>query len=144
MKQDVLITLRGTQKIGNDDPETVELITRGILRERNEKYSVSYTETELTGTPGVITTFFIPHSKRVVLSREGPIRSKMVFVEGEKDESLYDLGFGSLLIGIQAHNIDVNLSQNGGTIRIDYIVEVEQSHTSHNQYELLIQPLSET
>ena len=144
MKQDVLITLRGTQKIGNDDPETVELITRGILRERNGKFSISYTETELTGTPGVITTFFIPHSKRVVLSREGPIRSKMVFVEGEKDEALYDLGFGSLLIGIQAHNIDVALSQDGGTIRIDYTVEVEQSHTSRNNYDLFIHPLGET
>ena len=144
MKQDVLITLRGTQKIGNDEPETVELITRGILRERNEKYSVSYTETELTGTPGVITTFFIPHRKRVILSREGPIRSKMVFVEGEKDEALYDLGFGSLLIGIHAHNIEVDLSPEGGTLRIDYTVEVEQSHTSRNNYELLIKPISET
>jgi len=138
MKQNVLITLRGTQQYGNDKPETIELITHGVMQERNGKYSISYEETELTGTTGVTTTFFIPNPKRVVLSRDGAIRSKMIFVEGQKDEALYDLGFGSLMIGICAHSIQCDLTPEGGRLRIDYTVEIEQSHTSHNNYELQI------
>ena len=120
MKQDVLITLRGTQQYADNEPETIELITPGVMQERNGKFSVSYTETALTGNEGVVTTFFIPNPKRVVLSRDGAVRSKMVFEEGRKDESLYDLGFGSLLISICAHHIQCALTPEGGTLRIDY------------------------
>ena len=141
MKQEVLITLRGTQQYEKDKPETVELMTRGIMLDRNGKYSISYTETELTGTPGVVTTCFIPNSQRVILSREGPIKSRMVFSEGVKDESLYDRGFGSLLVGICARKIDVDLSEQGGRLRIDYTVEIEQSVTSRNSYEILVEPI---
>ena len=139
MKKDVLITLRGIQSNGADQPEVIELITRGTMTGRNGKFAISYTETELTGTAGVITTFFIFNPKRVVLTREGPIKCRMVFVEGIKEESLYDLGFGALLIGIQAKTVSVDLSENGGRLFIDYTVEVEQTMTSHNSYEILIQ-----
>lgn len=141
MKQEVLITLRGTQQYEQDKPETVELMTRGVMLDRNGKFSISYTETELTGTPGVVTTFFIPNPQRVVLTREGPIQSRMVFSEGVKDESLYDLGFGSLLVGVCARKIDVDLSEEGGRLRIDYTVEIEQSVTSRNSYEILVKPI---
>lgn len=141
MKQEVLITLRGTQQYEQDKPETIELMTRGVMLDRGGKYSLSYTETELTGTPGVVTTFFIPNPQRVVLSREGPIKSRMVFVEGVKDESLYDLGFGSLLVGICARKIEVDLHEAGGRLRIDYTVEVEQAVTSLNSYEILVTPV---
>lgn len=141
MKQEVLITLRGTQQYEQDKPETVELMTRGVMLDRSGKYSLSYVETELTGTPGVVTTFFIPNPQRVVLTREGPVKSRMVFVEGVKDESLYDMGFGSLLVGICARKIDVDLNENGGRLRIDYTVEIEQSVTSRNSYEILVTPV---
>ena len=141
MKQEVLITLRGTQQYEKDTPETVELITRGTMMDRNGKYALSYTETELSGTPGVVTTFFIPNPQRVVLTREGPVQSRMVFSEGVKDESLYDLGFGGLLVGICASKIDVDLSAKGGRLRLDYTVEIEQSVTSRNSYEILVTPV---
>ena len=60
----------------------------------------------------------------------------MVFAEGIKDESFYDLGFGSLLIGICAQKIEVELGENGGRLHIDYTVEIEQSMSSRNSYEI--------
>ena len=49
MKQDVLITLRGTQTVDREPPQTVELVTRGTMTGRNGKFAISYVETELTG-----------------------------------------------------------------------------------------------
>ena len=141
MKQEVLITVRGTQATGDEKPETLELMTRGTMTGRNGKFAISYTETELTGTPGVVSTFLILNPQRVVLTREGPIKSRMVFVEGVKDESLYDLGFGSLLLGVYTRQIQVDLSETGGRLFIDYSVEIEQSQTSRNSYEILIEPV---
>lgn len=142
MKQDVLITLRGTQNYANDEPDTIELITGGIMQDRNGKFSLSYEETELTGTAGVTSTFFIPNEKRVVLTREGAIHSKMIFEVGVKDQSLYDLGFGALLVGIQAKEIRNELTPEGGRLVIDYLVEIEGSLHSHNTYEISVKPLA--
>ena len=141
MKQEVLITLRGTQTVDNDPPQTVELVTRGTMTGRNGKFAISYVETELTGNAGVVSTFLVFNPQRVVLTREGPIKSRMVFVEGMKDESLYDLGFGALLLGISTRKVEVDLHDNGGRLFIDYTVEIEQAQTTRNSYELLIKPV---
>lgn len=142
MKKDVLITVRGTQ-INDGTPETVELMTPGTMTGRNGKFAISYLETELTGTAGVTSTFLILNPDRVVLTRDGPIKSRMVFVKDVKNESLYDLGFGSLLLGILTRDIQVDLTENGGRLFIDYVVEIEQTVSTHNSYEVLIEPLGQ-
>ena len=138
MKKEVLITVRGTQ-VTDSGPETIELITGGTMTGRNGKYAISYEETELTGTAGVTSTFLILNPQRVILTRSGNIKSRMVFSKGVKDESLYNLGFGSLLLGIYTKDICVDLSENGGRLTIDYVVELEQTVTSHNSYEVIIE-----
>lgn len=142
MKQQVRITLRGTQTTPQEPPETIELVTQGTMTGRNGKFAISYEETELTGTAGVTSTFLILNPNRVVLTREGAISSRMVFVKGVKDESLYDLGFGSLLLGVYTWDIQVELSESGGRLFIDYSVEIEQNETSRNSYEILIAPIT--
>ena len=141
MKQDVLITLRGTQTRAQEEPQFIELITGGTMTGRNGKYAISYEETEVSGTKGVVDTFLIFNPKRIVLTREGSIRSRMVFEEDRKNEALYDLGFGSLLVSISARHIEVDLSDSGGRLQIDYTVEIEQTISSHNSYELIIEPV---
>ena len=140
MKKDVLIKVRGTQ-INDGTPETVELMTRGTMTGRNGKFAISYVETELTGTAGVVSTFLILNPTRVVLTRDGPVKSRMVFVKGVKDESLYDLGFSSLLLGVFTRDIQVDLTEDGGRLFIDYVVEIEQTVSNHNSYEVLIEPV---
>ncbi len=142
MKQDVLITLRGTQASNGEPPETIELVTRGTMTGRNGKFGISYVETELTGTKDVISTFLVFNPKRIVLTREGPIKARMVFAEGTREESLYDLGFGSLLLSVFTREVQVDLHDNGGRLFIDYSVEIERSQTTHNSYELLIEPIA--
>ena len=144
MKQDVLITLRGTQQYLGEKAESIELVTKGIMTSGRSKCAVSYTETSLTGTEGVVSTFFVSGKNRVVLTRTGPIQSKMIFDEGQKNESLYDLGFGALLITITAKQVSAEMTEQGGTIRIDYTVDVEQSTTSHNTYEITVVPVPDT
>ncbi len=141
MKQEVLIALKGTQQIAGDEPETMELMTTGTMSAGKGRFAVSYKETELTGTAGVTSTFYITSPNRVVLNRSGAIESKMVFAQGEKNESLYDLGFGALYVSVNARQVDAQLTEAGGYIHIDYTVEVEQASSSHNIYHITITPL---
>lgn len=144
MKQDVLITLKGIQHCEGEEPETMELMTTGTMSWGKGKFAVSYKETALTGTEGVTSTFYITAPTRVVLNRSGAIESKMVFAQGERNESLYDLGFGALLVSVNAREVDAKLTETGGHIHIDYTVTVEQSASSHNTYHITVAPLQKS
>ena len=54
MEKEVLISIRGTQTMQGDEPQTVELLTGGVLKRQNGQYSVSYVESEVTGMEGVL------------------------------------------------------------------------------------------
>ena len=43
MKKDVLITIKGTQKIGNEK-DVIEMVTTGRFYRKNQMYYISYEE----------------------------------------------------------------------------------------------------
>ena len=142
MKKEVVLSLRGTQSYEGQEPDVIELVTEGTMEFYDGGWNISYEESDLTGLAGVTTTFRVEPG-RVILDRTGNLRSRMVFEEDVKNEALYDLGFGSLLISICAKRIMVDLDENGGKLLIDYTVEVEQSMSSRNTYELIIEPIGQ-
>ena len=135
MEKEVLISIRGTQRSEGEEPQVIELTTDGKLYRDGESLCVSYVESEMTGLEGSVTTFLVKDSG-IQLRREGQVNSTMTFVEGEKTESLYDLGFGAMLLGVSARKVESNLSENGGTLFVDYAVEVEHVPVGTNTYEI--------
>lgn len=135
MEKEVLISIRGTQKSEGEEPQVIELTTDGKLYRDGETLCVSYVESEMTGLNGSVTTFLVKDGG-IQLRREGPVNSTMTFVEGEKTESLYDLGFGAMLLGVSARKVKANLCENGGTLFVDYAVEVEHVPVGTNTYEI--------
>ena len=51
MKKDVLITIKGTQKVGGES-DVIEMMTTGRFYRKNKLYYISYEETEATGYEG--------------------------------------------------------------------------------------------
>lgn len=141
MDKKVLISIRGTQKAEGEEPQVIELTTDGRLFEEEGAFCVSYLETEMTGVNGVVTTFHA-YPDQIVLTREGPLSSKMVFAEGRKNESLYDMGFGALLVGVQARKVASSLNENGGKLFVDYAVEVEHAPMGTNTYEIDVRSIA--
>lgn len=124
-----------------EDPQTVELVTAGTFSRQDGAYLVSYVESEVTGMQGVNTTFEIRPGK-IALLRSGSLDSTMIFEPGKKNESLYDMGFGALLVGVNAREIDVQLDDNGGRFTFDYQVEVEHEPVGVNEYEITVRTSS--
>ena len=137
MTKDVLISIRGTQRSEGEEPQVIELTTDGKLSREGNVITVSYAETEMTGMEGVVTTFRV-EGDRVELVREGQMNSVMTFVEGEKTESLYDLGFGAMLLGVNARKVSAQLRDDGGTLFVDYSVEIEHVPVGSNTYEIAV------
>lgn len=138
MTKDVLISIRGTQRSQGEEPQTIELTTDGQLRREGDALLLSYAETEVTGMEGVVTTFRVAGDGTVQLLREGATNATMTFVEGQKTESLYDMGFGALLLGVHTRRVESRLHESGGTLRMDYTVEVEHVPVGSNTYEIAV------
>ena len=135
----VLLTISGTQRFGEDEPETTELVTEGELERQGEELVISYAESELTGMEGTTTTFRIA-PPMVTLQRTGTLESKMVFSEGVEDRSLYDMGFGALMISVCADSIRSEMDETGGTLDVSYAVAIEQAAAGTVKYRITARP----
>lgn len=142
MEIPVLISVAGSQHYAGMDSETVELVTNGTYRYEPGLATVSYVETEMTGLEGVVTTFTVEDEKKVTLRRTGKVNSTMVFVLGQKDESLYDCGAGALMLGVCATQMTVLLNERGGVLDLEYSVEIERAVSATNRCHIEIRPAS--
>ena len=88
---------------------------------------------------GVTTTFTV-EDKKLILTRTGKLNSQMVFQEGIRHESLYQMEFGALMISVCARKIKTELSVDGGTIDLSYGIEIEQTEAGTIEYHLDIKP----
>jgi len=138
MKKQVMLSIRGRQNYLDQDPDVIELVTEGLLEERDGGWDLTYEESDLTGLQGVTTTFRVEPGK-ITLSRKGPLTSQMVFQVGQYHESLYQMEFGALMITVCATKVDYDIRENGGTIDLTYGIEIEQSAAGMIDYHLDIQ-----
>lgn len=137
MKQNVMLTIRGRQIYEGQEPDVIEMVTEGTIEHFGTHWDICYEETELTGLAGVITTFRIEPGK-VTLSRDGKLRSQMVFEEGVFHESLYQMEFGALMITVCAKQISSCLGSDGGTVDLVYGIDIENCAAGIVDYHLEI------
>lgn len=135
MRIPVVLSLRGTQRYQEQEPDVIELVTDGIMVRRTNGWDISYEESELTGMEGVLTTFRITPEK-ITLRRSGKLRSEMVFQQDQCHESLYQMEFGALMIRVCAEKMIYDLTEAGGTVDLVYSIEIENTAMGHIDYHL--------
>ena len=135
MKQNVMLTIRGVQRYMDQEPEVIELVTEGMMEYSDGGWDIRYEESDLTGLGGVTTEFRV-EPDRIVLTRTGKLSSQMIFQEGIPHDSLYEMGFGALMLTVCATKVDAKLNENGGTIDLVYSITVEQSEAGEIEYHL--------
>ena len=135
MKQNVVLQIRGRQSYDGQDPDVIELMTEGTMELVDGGWDISYEESELTGMAGVTTTFRVEPGQ-VTLRRTGKLRSEMVFRQGVRHESLYQLDFGALLMTVTAKYVFFDIVSDGGVIDLVYDKEIENSAAGQVDYHL--------
>lgn len=140
MKREVVLNIRGRQSYDGQDPDVIELVTEGTMEFVDGGWDISYEETELTGMEGVTTTFRVEPGK-VTLRRTGKLRSEMIFQEGVRHESLYQLEFGALLMTVTAKYVFFDIVPDGGMIDLTYSIDIENSTAGQVDYHLDIRAM---
>ena len=115
----VVLTITGSQRFGTDEPEKTSLVTEGTLEREGDILLLSYEESELTGMEGTTTVFRVEPA-RITLQRSGTLESQMVFELGHEDRSLYDMGFGALMITVLTDRLENTLTDAGGEMDVSY------------------------
>lgn len=138
MDKSVIISIKGKQSYENVEDETIELVTEGLLAKEGEgEYTLSYQESELTGLEGTLTTFQIEDG-RITLMRHGEVNSQMVFEEGRRHLSMYNTPYGALAVGIKTHSMDCRMDEHGGSIEINYAIEIEHAVAGQNLFQIQV------
>ena len=131
----VQLSIRGVQTYDGQDPDVIELITEGTMEQQNKVWEIAYEESDLTGLAGVTTVFRVG-PRGVSLKRTGRLQSQMIFREGIRHESLYQMEFGAMMIAVQAQKISHTLTEAGGSVDIVYSIEIEHSTCGTVEYHL--------
>ena len=135
MKRDVVLSIQGRQHYGDQEPETIELVTEGTMEFRDGGWDNTYEESELTGLAGVTTTFRVEPGK-VSLNRTGALNSRMLFQEGVSHDSLYEMAFGTLMITVKATSVFYDIVPDGGVIDLSYQIMIENAEAGEIDYHL--------
>ena len=133
----VVLSLRGVQTYHGQEPDVIELVTDGTLIKQADAWKISYEESSLTGLEGVITTFLLQDGC-VTLTRSGALQSQMVFQEGTRHESLYQMEFGAIMMAVCASKVQWHMSEFGGSVKLQYRIEIEQDTAGTVDYYLTI------
>ncbi len=137
MEKDVVISIKGTQRYDNNDPDVIELVTQGRLTRDGESYTLSYQESELTGLEGTLTTIQVD-GEQVTLMRVGEFTSQMVFQEGRRHLSMYNTPYGAMAIGVNTRHLLAELNDQGGDIEIDYSIEIDHALAGRSVFQIKI------
>lgn len=137
----VVLHVQGVQRYQDQEPEIIELTTEGTMERQKEVWELSYEESDLTGLAGVTTAFRVG-PRGVVLKRTGKIQNHMIFMEGRRHESLYQIDIGALMIAVRATSVKSALTEQGGTVDIIYNIEIEDTAMGTMEYHLTINPVS--
>lgn len=137
MLKDVWISFNSIHGLGDEEEDRLEFNTDGYYYYEDGVGCLSYEESEVTGLEGTRTSMIVMPD-RVVVDRDGLITSRMEFKEGSKSSFLYDTPFGQATMGIDTRKIRHSMNENGGSVEIDYVVDMEHAVVMRNKFEITV------
>lgn len=138
--KEAVITVRGIQDYGEEEENTVELVTEGFYGYQEDYIKITYMETELTGLEGTMTTFEVRPSG-VIISRQGVLTSQLIFEEKKRYSSVYQTPLGSAMIGIDTQKIYNSLDAHGGELQIYYVADFNHTIVGKNSFHITVKEI---
>lgn len=131
--RDAVISIIASQTSADtQEKDNMEIMTTGEYYCKNGKFYIRYTETDDSGTVIMPTLVKVEDERRVTVTRGGSEFNNLELIRGERRHSVYNTGFGELLIGFSGTEISSTLGQKGGLLTLEYDLDINNAVTSHN------------
>lgn len=131
------------EELLSPEPFLTEVESEGELEYKDGVVTISYMESAATGLENCLTTltFSDRDPGSVSLYRAGPVKTALMFCEGQRYISVYDTGYGCFEVGIFTEKCDNRIGVDGGELCISYVVEIHGSEAEHTELELKVKEL---
>jgi len=133
--KDVVIKIRSVSCADPGQDDCIEFTTDGVYSYEDGVGKVSYLESEVTGLAGTLTSVEIG-PEEIVVDRRGGITSRMVFRKGERNRFQYETPYGMATMGIDTRRISHCFDDRGGTMDVDYVLNVEHTVVAKNKFHM--------
>ncbi|MDC7291632.1 DUF1934 domain-containing protein [Blautia schinkii] len=130
MEKEVLIHVRGLQVTDeNGQQEPIEIVVPGEYYFRNGSHYLRYEEI-MEDFPQPTVNYIKMSPKGMEVRKKGLINVHMVFEQGKKTMTYYTTPYGTLQMGIAATNLELNESDDGIDMKVDYALDMNEEHVA--------------
>ena len=132
MTKDVLLFIKGLQFESEDETNDLETVTAAEYYKKNNNHYVIYEEA-MDGFRDTTKNIIKWNGQILDLTKKGLVNVHMIFEEKKKNVTDYKTPFGSILIGIDTHQISVEESEKQIRVNVDYALEINYEHLADCQ-----------
>jgi uncharacterized beta-barrel protein YwiB (DUF1934 family) len=126
--------------VSDGEPETISYRAEGTCRASRDGLKLEYTEPDVTGMDGTVTTVTAFKNGVVSVNRVGKINTHMVFEEGKLHSCIYNTGYFPMQLSILTTRMENGLTAVGGCLDLEYSMEVGGMHASKNRMRYVVTP----
>ena len=126
MTKDVLLSIKGLQIGENEQNDTIEVGSPGRLLFSEWQAFFMYEEV-MEGQKESTRNMIKVRDNYMELTKKGAVNVHMIF-EKIKNITYYNTPYGSLLVGIDAHRVDVQEKEEEITVEVEYALEINNEH----------------
>ena len=120
--EDALIDVKGVQGMDGESG-TIELTTDGEFGFKDGEYVISYDENQMMSDGSKVKTIVTVSGDSVTLERSGAVKSRMTIQKGVRNVCYYSTPHGDLVLGIYGDEMECDLSEKGGRIKMAYNID---------------------
>lgn len=122
------------------EAETLEMITQGLVRVRSGRVEIVYDEGELSGMEGSRTTISYAKNEPQTISmiRTGAVSTVLIFERGVRHLCTYETPYMPFQIGVFSLSVE-NRLESEGMIVLDYLIEIRGAQAERCKMTLRVQ-----
>ncbi len=139
MTKEVYISIKGMQFEPGVEEEEIESIQFGEYYQKgNTRFLLFEEMTE--GSREVTKNILRMQENALYVTKKGLMNVQMSFEEHKKSSSSYQTPFGTLLMGIDTHNISWEETQDRIVMRVEYALDVNYEHLADCKIIIEVRP----
>ena len=133
---------RVLKEIGGENNQ-YSLVSEGYLDLEEGRLTLSYEETAIEGVEGCYSyiSFDLSDPDCITVERRGSIESSFVITKGQRMYSVYSTPFGNIDMCTYGKRVENELSENGGTLLLEYAVELRGLTAQRTKMEVKVKEL---
>lgn len=142
MTKDVILTIKGLQFVADEEgdgtPEPMEIITSATYYEKNGRHYILYDEV-MEGFAEVTKNRIKIDPKSIDITKKGVTNVHMLFEKEKKNMSCYYTPYGSIMMGLDAKEIEVKETEDLIQVKVEYALEVNYEHLADCNIQISVQ-----